>query len=132
MQPRHYTHLHTDFGWGFGSWQDLTDQGYERVARDYRRNLEDIELGEPVGMPEKIIRSRLATVEQIIETRDALAELWGAADFGTCSTADFEIDPATGVRTRLTDKGPSYGLACLFDYERHLRGESTVLAWGVS
>lgn len=125
-----YTHATTDFGWGFGSWQDLTDDGYARFARRLRRNIEDHGQGDPVAMPLPICVARLARVERIIETRKALAELWGAEDFGTRSTADFELDPRTGVRTRLTDRGPSYGLACLFDYERHLRGESTVLAWG--
>lgn len=118
-----------DFGWGLGSWQDLTDDGYQRLAREYRRMIEDHELGDPIAMPIAIVKSRLARVEQVIETRAALAECWHAEDFGTRSTADFEIDVTTGVRTPLTEKGPSYGLACLFDYERHLRGESTVLAW---
>lgn len=118
-----------DFGWGLGSWQDLTDDGYQRLVRQYRRMVEDHDLGESIGMPIAVCKSRLARVEQVIETREALAESWLAEDFGSKSTADFERDtPDAKLRFR-TEKGPSYGLACLFDYERHLRGESTVLQW---
>ncbi len=51
----------------FGSWQDLTDDGYERLARQYRRGLEDHEagLGTGMGLSVPAIRKMLARIERM-------------------------------------------------------------------
>jgi hypothetical protein len=123
-----------DFGPGLGHWQDLTDDGYERIARKYRRALEDHAdgLGAGLAMSTDAIRAHLAQVEKIQAKRAALRTVYHAQDGGSRSTADFafvDIDEKPGVREPLTDLMPGWGLAAFFDWERHLRGETTALDW---
>jgi hypothetical protein len=61
---------------------------------------------------------------------EALEESWQAKDGGSDLTTDFER--GDDGRLIFYDGGPrpSHALALLFDLERHLQGESTVLRWG--
>ena len=106
---------------------DLTDDGLRRVLKQYRRELEDIEDGDLYPPRRPFVERELASCEQVIATRAALRECWLASEDGTDSSADFEF--GQNGRRIMRGRPPSYKLATMFDYERHLRGESTVLAW---
>lgn len=107
----------------------LTDDGLRRLRKTYRRQIEDIADGDPVGVSERSVRVWLNDVEREIELRDLLAEVWRAQECGTDSYTDFMGSGGLSAVVCCQGLSPSYGLAVFLDRTNHLAGRASVLEW---
>ncbi len=98
----------------------MTDGSLRRLAKRYRREIEDIDDGDSRA-PERQMRLKLRDIEREQEVRKALTERWNACDDGVEGSGGWSPE-----RPR-----PSYGLAVNLDQEAFVREgpAKAVLNW---
>jgi len=105
------------------------DDSLRRLAKAYRRDLEDIADGDLHPGRKAVITARLRDIEREQDFRATLRECWLAAEDGTHSYTAFH---ARGGLEAVLDHGapaPSYQLAMRLDQERQARGLTHVFEW---
>lgn len=101
---------------------DLHDDSLARYIKTCRRQLEDIDAGDPVGEPRWKVEHWLSKARRIYVIRFALRMRYGAADNGTDSWDRF---------SRLGE-APSYWLAAAVDRCKAEAGQRHILDWAVA
>ncbi len=111
----------------------LRDDALRRLAKQYRRQIEDIDDGDlndsKTGYRRRMVAAKLADIEAEQEFRAALAESWLAADHGTHSYTGYA---GRGGLKAVVENGaepPSYWLAAKLDRRNFDQGEPSVFEW---
>ena len=111
----------------------LRDDALRRLAKQHRRQIEDIDDGDlddsKTGYRRRMVAAKLADIEAEQEYRAALAESWLAADHGTHSFTGFASRGALTAVAEFDAIPPSYWLAALLDRRNFELGEPSVFEW---
>lgn len=107
----------------------LTDASLRRLAKRYRRALEDIADGDQAPGREHAVRGWLRDVESEQQLRAVLRESWLAREDGTDSYTDFISAGGLATVERCHGLAPSYSLAVFLDRWMFLLACEHVLAW---
>lgn len=107
----------------------LADDSLRRLAKHFRRELEDIADGD-LARPERVVRAELHDVEVEADLREALRETWRAEEFGTDSYTDYIARGGHGAVLCCHGLRPSYRLALTLDRGNYELGGGHCLAWG--
>lgn len=107
-----------------------TDDSLLSLLRTYRRQLEDVESGDPCGDERAALaRAKLAEIEREQQARAALAQSWLAADNGTHCYPSYAARGGLAAVAHHGAPKPSYQLAAKLDRLNWLRGLPHVLTW---
>lgn len=109
-----------------------SDASLARLAKHYRRQLEDIADGSLSGGEgrARLVRAQLHDVEREQGYRSRLADSWLAGEGGTHCYGAFEARGGLGAVLYHGATPPTYYLAAMLDWRNWKRGLPHVLAWG--
>jgi len=105
------------------------DDSLRRLAKAYRRDLEDIADGDLHPGRKAVIAARLRDIEREQDFRATLRECWLAAEDGTHSYTAFDARGGLEAVLNHGASAPSYQLAMRLDQERQARGLTHVFEW---
>jgi len=105
------------------------DEMLRRLAKKYRRDLEDIAAGDLNPGRKAVISARLRDIEREQELRATLRECWLADENGTHCRSTFEARGGLAAVIDHGAPGPTYELAMFLDQERQARGLTHVFEW---